>query len=204
MVRRQPSRRATLQLAAALGLAVACAKRGPVIAPEPAPPAPSPADPDEGRVDVQFLLDAKFAASQLGPDEQLWTPAPTAELQPPSYPERPLRAGAPPSTVVVRIVIGTEGRVTTVADSPKMASTPGPFLADFRQAVEEAVRAWSFTPGRLATFVDGRDMDGDGKIDYRKATEFRTIPVYYDVRFDFEIVDGTGRVRLGDLPPLPR
>lgn len=40
---------------------------------------------------------------------------------------------------------------------------------------------------------DGNDVDGDGKSDYKIAVRLEVVPVYYDVRFDFTIVEGKAR-----------
>lgn len=184
-----PSYAFALVLAAA---GAGCARRAPATAPEHASV--------EGQVGYQFLVEPSEAGA-LGPDHKLWSPQPTVELKPPLYPERALRGGAEPTTVAVRIVIDATGRVASVSDSPKLASTAGPFLADFRQAVEVAVRAWSFTPGHVLRLGAGRDVDGDGEPDYREALADEPVVVYYDVRFDFAIVEGRGRATGGGLGP---
>ena len=96
--------------------------------------------------------------------------------------------------MVVRIVIDTEGRVSSVADSQLAPSTAGVFAADFREAVETAVRRWRFLPGHIDQLENGDDVDDDGKADYVRIVQRDLVPVFYDVRFDFEIVDGRGRV----------
>ncbi len=116
-----------------------------------------------------------------------WTPLP-------EYPLRALEGGAGASSVFVRIVIDEKGKVAEVLDSAKGTSTPGPYATEFRSAVEEAVRGWSFQPGVIWRFRDGNDLDGDGKPDYRVTEGREFVSVYYDLRFDFEIVDGKGVV----------
>ena len=68
-------------------------------------------------------------------------------------------------------------------------------------ASERAVRAWRFTEGRLVKIADGADFDGDGRSDYRKVVSDEAIEVYYDVRFDFAIVEGEGQVTRGQSTP---
>ena len=76
-----------------------------------------------------------------------------------------------------------------------MSSSPGPFAAAFRGSVERAVRRWRFTGGRIDQIEDGNDLDGDGQPDYTRVVASDPISVFYDVRFDFEIVAGEGKVR---------
>jgi hypothetical protein len=47
----------------------------------------------------------------------------------------------------------------------------------------------------LSKVAPGNDLDGDGTADYVVATAHERVPVYYDVKFTFEIVDGRGIVR---------
>ncbi len=103
-------------------------------------------------------------------------------------------AGAGPVIVAVRIMVDTEGIVAEVADSPRLASTPGPFAADFRLAVDEVLAQWRFRPAEWRRYEPGEDLDGDGVADYRRVVESRVVTFYLDVRFDFEIVAGHGRV----------
>ena len=96
---------------------------------------------------------------------------------------------------LVRIVIDTHGNVSEVSDSPLGTSDDGPHAAEFRAAVDAAVRTWRFTPGALLKVEPGHDLDGDGKSDYTVATAIDVVPVYYDVRFTFEVVEGKGVVK---------
>jgi hypothetical protein len=85
--------------------------------------------------------------------------------------------------------------VVNVVDSPLGSSDGGPHASDFRKAVVDAVHAWQFTPGVLRRVEPGHDLDGDGKPDYNVTTSYDLVPVYYDVKFTFEIVQGKGVVR---------
>jgi hypothetical protein len=106
-----------------------------------------------------------------------------------------LAAGDGPHRELVRVIIDDHGHVAHVADSPLGSSDGGPHASDFRKAVEDAVHAWQFTPGVLRRVEPGHDLDGDGKPDYAVTTSYDLIPVYYDVKFTFEIVRGQGVVR---------
>jgi hypothetical protein len=158
------------------------------------PPPVEPSPPSRGKVAYEFIADPSIGKPQNKEHREFVTPRPERTLALPSYPERPLVAKAPSYTVVVRIVIDTEGRVSSVADSQLAPSTAGAFAADFREAVDTAVRRWRFLPGHIDQLEDGDDIDDDGKPDYVRVVESDLVPVFYDVRFDFEIVDGRGRV----------
>jgi len=180
------SLRAGTRWLAALSLAVlvagstsCCARRRP-------PPA-LPVDPATGRAGFQFLYDPAALSFRFSDGEVLDRPQPAGDLEPPAYPARPLDAGFGPATVAVRIVIDEEGKVSQVLDSPLLASSPGPFAGDFRQAVDDALRGWRFTPGAIKQTREGEESS-------------RPVRVYYDVRFDFEIVEGQGRATIVGSP----
>lgn len=148
-----------------------------------------PEDPAAGRAGFEFLLDPVASSYTFNEGEALIRPQPMAELEPPRYPARPLDARFGSATVVVRIVIDEGGLVDQVLDSPLMASSPGPFAEDFRKAVEDAVHGWGFTPGMI---LQTQTRPGERPV--------RPVPVYYDVRFDFEIVAGEGRATIVGPP----
>jgi len=151
-----------------------------------------PPDP-RGEVGARFLNTGRSPA--LAPDEELDSPRPRAKLTLPEYPASALAGGAAPSTVAVRFVIGTDGTVIEVGDCPKLASTPGPFLAEFRRVVEETVRTWVFSPGAVSRYVYGEDFDGDGEPDYKRYVSSRAVEVFYDVAFEFHTsIDGEPQV----------
>ena len=161
----------------------ACAKRPAPIA----PPVP------RGEVGYRFLTTGR--SPLLAADEELTSPRPRAPLRLPDYPANALAGGAAPSTVGVRFVIGTEGTVIEVLDSPRLTSTPGPYAAEFRRAVEETVRTWLFSPGAVTRFENGTDLDGDGEPDYRRFVSSRSVEVFYDVTFEFRTsTDGAPQV----------
>ncbi len=80
--------------------------------------------------------------------------------------------------------------IASVADSPLGTSDVSVHAADFRTAVESAVHLWRFEPGHPLKVAPGNDLDGDGKPDYIVTTSISAVPVYYDVKFTFEIVEG--------------
>jgi hypothetical protein len=60
---------------------------------------------------------------------------------------------------------------------------------------------WRFMPAEFTRLAPGDDYDKDGKPDFRRIVARKEIPVYIDVRFEFEIVDGKGMVRTGSRTP---
>jgi hypothetical protein len=151
-------------------------------------PAPTPV------TGFHFLADPRAVLSRPGPGVELVEPRPVHELPLPDYPADALAADAGDAHVVLRIVIDEDGRIAEVADSPLASSSDGPFAGPFRDAVLRSLRHWRFTAGSLQT-AEGGDLDGDGEPDYRRVLRSEPVSVYYDVRFEFEIVDGRGRVR---------
>jgi hypothetical protein len=158
-----------------------------------------PETPDEpielqGQSSFDFLRNGASLDTKPPEDQELRPPIMAEELAQPVYPEKALAAGAGPAIVAVRIMVDTEGSVAEVADSPRLESTQGPFAVDFRRAVDEVLAQWHFVPAVWRRFEPGEDLDGDGVSDFRRVTESRAVSFYLDVRFDFEIVDGQGRV----------
>ncbi|HSL18532.1 MAG TPA: hypothetical protein VLB51_11565 [Methylomirabilota bacterium] len=115
----------------------------------------------------------------------------------PGYPAAALVAGAPPTEVTVRVVIGADGAVASVRPSPLAASPGGEWATVFYDAVREAVRGWRYDPCQLRDLEDGPDMDADGRPDYTVVVASKPVPVYLDLSFRFEIVGGAGRVAMG-------
>jgi hypothetical protein len=180
-------------VSACLLLACGCAgRRGPESPDETAPP--------RGQSSFDFLGDAASSDTIPPEDQDLRAPMIAEVLAQPVYPPQALIAGAGPAVVAVRILVDTRGRVAEVADSPRLASSPGPFAADFRRAVEDVLTEWRFVPAVWRRYEPGEDLDGDGVADYRRVVEHRVVNFYLDVRFDFEIVDGQGRVRSDQTP----
>jgi TonB family protein len=114
----------------------------------------------------------------------------------PEYPPEALRAKAGTAWVVVRIVVNESGTIREVRDSPVMRSSDGPYAAAFRSAVERALEKWQFEPAVRRVFEDGPDNDGDGKPDFQRMVGQLLIPMYFDLRFDFTIVEGRPEVHV--------
>jgi len=148
-----------------------------------------------GEVAFHFLPDPGRVAPRIGDNQVFRPPVPLETPLPQFPPGDEARAGAP-VTVVVRIVVGEEGTVTQVIDSPLAASGGGGTDATFRAAVEAAVRGWTFVPAAICTLAPGEDLDHDAKPDYTILVDSTHVPAYLDVGFRFELVEGTGRVRL--------
>ncbi len=157
------------------------------------PPAPPP-DPTRGGVALRFIVDPKAEPPKLTEHQEFLAPKIHGAPAMPAYPRDALAAKSG-GTVVVRITIDTEGAVALVEDSPVMASTEGPFATAFRAAADKAIRSWRFSPGEIQQLEDGKDLDGDGKPDYTVLVRSDRVPVIYDVRFDFYLVKGAGKVR---------
>jgi hypothetical protein len=159
---------------------------------------PAAPDPPRGEVSFGFLVDPNAPRPGLWSVEEIIAPRPLAPSPLlPSYPPRPLADGFGPATCAVRIIVGTDGTVTHLETSPLVPSTPGPYEEEFLAAVREAVRTWKFSPALKRRYEPGADLDGDGKPDYRRFLSDEPSPYYLDLRFDFEIVEGKGRVRVG-------
>jgi hypothetical protein len=190
--KRTPCRRraALVGLAAALlVVSSGCANR-PAASHGPAPP-----DPLRGTTNATLLPDPAARGAELEEDEEYRPPAIRGENRLPLYPEEALAAHCGDGIVALRIVIGTEGDVIDVSDSPLLDSTGGGCGADFHASAASAVRAWRFWPAEKRRLAPGEDYDKDGSPDYEKVLETTPLPVYLDIRFDFEVVEGVGRVR---------
>lgn len=112
----------------------------------------------------------------------------------PGYPQLALAAAAPPTEILVRVVVAEDGAVASVGPSPLAAPPSGEWTALFLEAVEEAVADWRYDPCQLRELEDGPDRDGDGAPDFQLVVAPTPLKVYLDLAFRFEIVDGDGRV----------
>ncbi len=121
-------------------------------------------------------------------------PRPIGALETPSYPETALKARYGQATVAVRVFLDEAGFITEIKSAPCCPSTGGRFAAEFRSAVDEAIRHWKFQPAEYRRYAEGKDLNGDGKPDYQVVVATKPVPVYFDVRFDFSIVKGHGKV----------
>ncbi len=170
--------------------------------PAPVVSAPRPV-PERGKVALQIIADPNAHPPKLADRQEFVAPHIMGEPLLPVYPPEALEGHAAPATVVLRITIDTHGRVSHIEDSPVLASTAGPFAEEFRWAAIRAMRRWRFTPGYFDQVEDGEDLDGDGKPDFTRSVQIDYVDVFYDLRFDFEIVRGEGRVHssMGAPPP---
>jgi len=164
-------------------------------APQTPVPQEPPAVPSSGLTDFTFIADPSVAPPKVTDHQELIAPNPIGKLVSAIYPPEALAAGAAPASVGLRIVIGEDGFVADVHDSPLAPSSPSPFAVAFREAAEIAVKRWRFTPGEIVQYEDGQDVDDDGVPDSKSLARSDRIRVFYDVRFDFEIAAGEGRVR---------
>lgn len=171
-----------------------CASAPPAPAPT-VPPAEQAAPPPKpsGAVGRELLSASAPAANTVVVHEELVPPTPDETLAAPVYPEEALQAKAE-GDVVVQLLVDTSGRIVQISDSPKAASTTGPFAAAFRRAVEQAVRSWQFAPAMVETVRPGKDNDQDGKPDYSIVESRSATAVHLHYRFTFRIVAGQGRV----------
>lgn len=149
----------------------------------------------EGRVAFQLVPDPGRVKPALL-DQQVFMPPMPLESPLPRYPRRAVVTDSAPIMVAVRIFVEVDGSVGQVLDSPLGDSTEARARDLFRAAVEKAVRGWKFEPGRIQTLTQGKDIDGDGKPDYRVAVDETFIRTYLDLRFNFELVGGKGLVRV--------
>lgn len=177
---------------------VGCAHRRPAASSPTQKPASATGSALLGMVDLQFLPDPNAPKPNLDEHQEFIHPdVLSGTLRLPEFPADALAARAGPAYVVVRIVIDTLGRVAGVGDSPVQSSSSDPFGQSYRDAVLRALRHWRFSPGAIRRWEEGKDFDGDGNPDERDILSVNAVKVFYDVRFDFEIVKGEGRVRAG-------
>jgi hypothetical protein len=124
---------------------------------------------------------AAVALVQPQPADQVSHAQPIWPLAKPVYPAAALAAHAGFATVGVCITVDTEGRVSDVGPSPFCLSTPSPFAAEFRSAVEAAVAQWRFRPAEIRRFEIVKHPDGDYlHLKSREVAEWR-----FDVSFTF-------------------
>jgi hypothetical protein len=104
-------------------------------------------------VETQTSRPAAPAAVYTLPDDTPQTfvePAkPIEPLAKPAYPSRALGSNAGPIFVGVQLAVDSLGNVTNVQQSWKTFTSPSRYEADFRAAVEAAVRQWRFYPAQL-------------------------------------------------------
>ena len=114
-------------------------------------------------------------------NQEVYRAEPILPLATPVYPPAALAARAGKVLVAVRITVDANGRVSDVGTSLAGMSTPTPFAADFRAAVEAAVAQWRFRPGEVRHLETVHDPDGD----YQRMTSRENIAGTFDVEFTF-------------------
>ncbi len=127
-------------------------------------------------------------------------PAAVEELAMPTVPPELVAAAPVRATVAVRITVDSDGRVSRVRPSPAAPSHAGPWLDLLLDSVRQAASKWEFVPARERSLSDGPDRDHDGRPDWQNVVSSRAIAVYFDARFTFEVLNGSGRVTYGCAP----
>ena len=117
-------------------------------------------------------------------------PEAIGELARPIYPPSALAQHAGAAMVGVRLTLDLEGRVASVAPSLAVLSSPGPFAAEFREAVETVVRQWCFRPAEIRHLEMVADPGGP----YLHLASREPIEWMLDVQFRFS---ASGQVLAG-------
>lgn len=123
---------------------------------------------------------------QQQPLEEYREARPVYPLANPVYPPRALKARAGRSTVGVRITVDVAGRVSDVAPSMLVFSTPGPFADEFREAAETAVRQWRFRPAEIERLQFVRTPT----VSYNRIISTQQVEAQLDVAFAFTASGG--------------
>jgi len=111
----------------------------------------------------------------------------------PEYPAYALEAGCGEGRVPVRVYIGVDGNVSAQRDVPDRPLPNDQCHMAFRAAVQSAVRDWKFAPAFVQKPLPGLVL-ADGKTVIPQ-WESNAIPIYVDLEFSFEVVEGKGVVR---------
>jgi len=133
--------------------------------------------PRRGDVAFQFLQDPRRVVPHLTEDQDFMAPVPL-DTPLPKYPTGDHARASGPVTLVVRIVVGEEGTVREVLESPLAGPSPRELEA-FWAAAEEAVRGWSFVPAAIRTLAPGEDLDQDSKPNYTVLVDSTRVPAYW-------------------------
>ena len=102
-------------------------------------------------------------------------------LADPVYPATLLARNLPPVRIVVRLVIGINGRVQRLLPHPAMQLESVPYAQDFMAAIAECTAQWHFAP-----LVITRVVIANGKT----TRTLRDLPFSLDYAFRFEVHDG--------------
>lgn len=120
------------------------------------------------------------------PVEEYREARPVYPLAHPVYPPRALKARAGRVTVGVRLTVDAAGRVSDVAPSMLVFSTPGPFADDFRAAAETAVRQWRFRPAEIERI----EFVQTPTVSYSRVLGRQKVEAQLDVAFNFTAAGG--------------
>ena len=175
-------------------LIVAGCATAPVV---PAGQTATPEAPSRGFVSFEEVRDPSARPPVADAGQEYLRPRLEEGFTMPRYPDPALAAGAPPTDVVVRIVVATDGSVARATPSPLAGPSTGEWDDLFYRVVQDAVTTWQYDPCQLRELEDGPDFDGDGTPDYRLVVASTPVSVYLDIRFRFEIVAGKGQVSMG-------
>ncbi len=108
----------------------------------------------------------------------------------PEYPTELVARKLPLHVVSVRVTFAEDGRAADISNSPLAASTQDEYTPDFAGEVKKAVSRWRCWPARIRKFRLGKDLDGDGKPDYRILSAEKVLRTYFDMTFSFEVING--------------
>ena len=90
-------------------------------------------------------------------------------------------------------MVGADGCVADMGASFATLSTPTPWVAEFRAAVEDAVKQWRFRPAEIRQLELVKADDGD----YQRVARREKAEWTFDVEFTFsatgEVVSGLAR-----------
>jgi hypothetical protein len=153
--------------------------------------------PTSAGVSAKMVSDPNAPELQLGPGEEFVRPQLNSDNRVPVYPQQLVALRLPPHTIGVRVTFDESGRAVDVGPSPLVPSTADSYRSAFEAAVDEAVKRWRCYPPRIRKFRPGPDTDGDGKPDYRIMTAQRVFKTFFDLAFDFEIINGQPVVKRG-------
>ena len=113
-------------------------------------------------------------------------PRAMGKLAEPVYPVAALAGGAGPVVMSVRLVVDTEGTVAEVGPSGRAWSTPTPWAAEFRAAIDAAVGQWRFRPAEVRHFTTVTNAQGT----YRSMTGSEPTEWALHVAFSFKVSGG--------------
>lgn len=112
-------------------------------------------------------------------------------LEVPVFPSRALSGRAGLATVGVRLTVSHTGKVIDAGPSPLAVTLPGPYVEDFRRAIDMAVRHWRFNPAEIRQVAP--EQKGKGPI-YWVVIKSEAVETKVDVAFTFT---ASGKVEMG-------